>query len=410
MRCGWAGSDDARRMPSPSETGLRPPAGDDAPVERSLEGLRVGLVGPLPPPSGGMANQTRQLARLLEGAGLHVELVQVNAPYPAAWLRNLRGVRALTRLIPYLRRLWSCAGRVELLHVMANSGWAWHLHAAPAIWIGHLRGRPVVVNYRGGEAEAFLARQARWVRATLARSRLLIVPSGFLKGVFATFRIPAEIVPNVVDLSRFTPGNREPGRCHLIVTRNLERLYDVPTAIHAFARVRASHPSARLTIAGSGPERSGLEALCSRLGLGDAVTFTGRLDHAAIADLYRSADLVLNPSSADNMPNALLEAMASGVPIVSTNVGGIPFMVADGKTALLVPPGDPGAMAAAAERMLSDPVLAERLRQAGRAEAASYAWSAVKPVLFDSYARVLRRPASRARAGDPGRVRAGHGG
>jgi glycosyltransferase involved in cell wall biosynthesis len=357
-----------------------------------------------------MANQTRQLARLLEGSGLRVELVQVNAPYPAAWLQNLRGIRAFARLVPYVAGLWRCAGRVDLLHVMANSGWAWHLYAAPAIWIGHLRGRPVVVNYRGGEAETFLSKQVRWVRATLARSTVLIVPSGFLKGVFSAVGISADIVPNVVDLSRFSPGNRRPGRCHLIVTRNLEKLYDIPTAIRAFARIRASHPSARLTIAGSGPERSELETLCSRLGLSDAVRFSGRLDNEELADLYRSAELVLNPSSADNMPNSLLEAMASGVPIVSTNVGGISFMVEDGKTALLVPPGDADAMAVAADRMLSDPALAERLRTAGRVEAERYAWSAVKPVLFDVYARVLRHPARQAFADDPGRMRTGHGG
>src|SRR6187455_3248830 len=123
------------------------------------ERIAIGLVGPLPPPSGGMANQTRQLGRLLDEAGLTVELVQVNRPLRPEWLERLRWLRAGLRLIPYVIRLWRCAGRVDVMHVMANSGWAWHLHAAPAIWIGHVRGVPVIVNYRGGEADAFLARR-----------------------------------------------------------------------------------------------------------------------------------------------------------------------------------------------------------------------------------------------------------
>ncbi len=86
---------------------------------------------------------------------------------------------------------------------MANSGWAWHLFAAPAVWIARWRGRPVVVNYRGGEAEAFMAREARWVVPTLARASAVIVPSGFLAGVFRKHGIGAEIVQNIIDLSRF---------------------------------------------------------------------------------------------------------------------------------------------------------------------------------------------------------------
>ena len=142
---------------------------------------RIGLVGPLPPPSGGMANQTRQLARLLGEEGLDVELVQVNAPYRPPWVEPLRGVRAFFRLAPYLVRLWRAAGRVRLFHVMANSGWAWHLFAAPAVWIARLRGVPVVINYRGGGAEEFFERSLFWVRPTMRLADRVIVPSGFLK-------------------------------------------------------------------------------------------------------------------------------------------------------------------------------------------------------------------------------------
>ena len=116
--------------------------------------------------------------------------------------------------------------------------------------------------------------------------------------------------------------------------------------------------------AGSGPEKRALEALAATLGVAAAVTFTGRLEREAVAALYRDADVALNPSTVDNMPNSLLEALASGVPIVSTNVGGVPHIVQDGTTALLVPPRDPEAMARAALRLLENPELSELHRHA----------------------------------------------
>jgi L-malate glycosyltransferase len=347
------------------------------------------LVGPLPPPSGGMANQTRQLALLLADEGCSVTVVQVNAAYRPAWIGRVRGVRALFRLVPYVWRLWRAARRADLIHVMANSGWAWHLCAMPAIWIARLRRKPVVVNYRGGEAERFLLGQAKWILPTLRRASVVVVPSGFLEAIFSRFGIASEIVPNVVDLERFAPGDSHVGPPHLIVTRNLEEIYDLPTALRAFARVRDKFPGARLTVAGSGPLRDDLERFAAALGIAQDVTFTGRVENERIPELYRAADLLLNPSRIDNMPISLLEAMASGVPIVSTNVGGIPYLVRHGETALLVAPGDALAMAAAAVRVLEDPVFGRQLRAAGLDAAQAYTWSRVRRKLFAVYAHEI---------------------
>ena len=238
-----------------------------------------------------MANQTRQLARLLVEEGIDVQIVQVNAPYWPRWVGSLRGVRALFRLAPFLVRLWGAARRVQLVHVMANSGWAWHLFAAPAIWIAKLRRVPVIVNYRGGGAEEFLARSFFWVRPTMRLADRVVVPSGFLQNVFARFGLTSEIVPNVVDLSRFTPRTANLGsrsdEPHLIVTRNLEALYDIGTAIRALAIVRNTQPGAHMTIAGSGPEREQLSELAQALGLASHVVFAGRLDNDRIGELYQ---------------------------------------------------------------------------------------------------------------------------
>lgn len=356
----------------------------------NCDGLRIGLVGPLSPPAGGMASQTRQLADLLTADGARVTVVQVNAPYRPAWVGGVPVLRALFRLIPYFCMLWRVAGRVELFHIMANSGWSWHLFAAPAVWLAHWRGVAVVVNYRGGEAEKFLQRSGRLVRFTLRRASILAVPSGFLQGVFARFGMWAKIVPNIIDLTRYQPrGGMLCAAPHLIVARNLERLYDNETAIRAFQTVRAQFPGARLTLAGSGLDEPRLRRLVLEQGLGDAVLFSGRLERDAMAALYRSADLVLNPSLADNMPNSLLEAWASGVPVVSTHVGGIPYLARDGVNASLVPPADPVAMAQACVLLLSNEAAWQQRVQAGLQEVKRYTWCCVQPVLTDVYRRAL---------------------
>lgn len=344
-------------------------------------GVRIAVVGPLPPPFGGIANQTRQLAELLRGEGAEVELVQSNRAYSPEWVSGVRVVRAIFRLVPYLVRLWRAAGRADLLHVMANSGRSWHLFAVPAIWIAKLRRVPAVVNYRGGEAESFLARSAPIVRATLAQASALAVPSRFLHEIFMRHGVPSEIVPNIIDSSRFRPAEvtaDRPRQPHVVIARNLEAIYDISTGLRAFRQVVLAMPDARLTVAGSGPERSTLEALARELGISHAVRFPGQIDRDAMAELYRSATVALNPARIDNMPNFVLEALASGLPVISTRVGGVPYIVKDGVTALLVDAGDAEAMAAAVIRVIRDGDLAATLVAAGLEEVRAYVWSNVR--------------------------------
>jgi hypothetical protein len=182
-----------------------------------------------------MANQTLQLAKLLRQENIAVDLIQVNRPYHPKWIGKLRGIRAGFRLIPYLAHLWRSAGQVQLFHIMANSGWSWHLFAAPAIWMARIRGKAVVINYRGGEADSFFNKSFLWVKPSLSQADAIIVPSGFLEQVFEKRGFSTRIVPNIIDLSRFTARpaagpSTNPGAPHIIVTRNLEPIYDNATA------------------------------------------------------------------------------------------------------------------------------------------------------------------------------------
>jgi glycosyltransferase involved in cell wall biosynthesis len=357
--------------------------------------MQIGLVGPLPPPSGGMANQTHLLAQLLRDEGAIVHIIQVNAPYRPTWIGKVRGMRELFRLIPYLFQLWMATEKVDIFHIMANSGWSWHLVAAPAVWMARLRGIPVVVNYRGGGAESFLNRSFSLVNLTLKRAKRIVVPSVYLMQIFAKWDVPSTIVPNVIDLTRFNPKGRPINektnpisrdcKKHIIVTRNLEQIYDIGAAIRAFRLVQQRLPEVRLTIAGSGSEFRKLESLVIEFEMDDKVTFTGRLDNHRMAQLYNSADVMLNPSTVDNMPISILEALASGVPVVSTDVGGVPYVVEDGKTAVLVPVGDYKAMAEELVKMLTDDALARRISSAGLEVVKKYTWPQVKHRWLEVY-------------------------
>jgi glycosyltransferase involved in cell wall biosynthesis len=352
--------------------------------------LRVVIVGPLPPPAGGMSDQVIQLSELLRQEGALVDVVQTNPPYRPAWVGSIRGLRALVRLVPYAVALWRAARAADVFHVMANSGWAWHLFATPAIWVARLRDVPCIVVYHGGEADAFLSRSASLVAPTLRSASVLVVPSGYLQRVFEAHGLKSRIVPNVVDLSLFRPGAaRLSGAPHVVVARNLEPLYDIPTALRAFAQIRQRTVGATMTIAGSGSERDPLARMADELGLEGAVRFAGRLSRDEMAELLARADLMLNPSTVDNMPVSILEAMASGVPVVSTRVGGIPYLLDDERTALLVEARNPSAMADAASRLLRDKALAQRIRDAAAADVRQYAWPRVRGLFAAVYDEVL---------------------
>ncbi len=357
------------------------------------ESPQVVVVGPAPPPSGGMANQCEQLTRLLKVEGVQVIFVRTNEPYFPAWIGRVPAVRAFCRLIPFVRNLWKATSKADVVHIFANSGWAWYFFCAPAMVIGRLCATPVIVNYRGGNADPFLEKAPRFVLRMLANASLIVTPSAFLKRVFSKYGLDAQIIPNIIDLSRFRPRDMASfgDSPHVIVTRNLEPIYDIPTALKAFSIVVGKFPNARLTVAGTGPELASLRLLASELNLTHAVTFSGRIDNANIPQLYASADCMINSSTVDNMPISILEALACGVPVVSTSAGGIPDMVEQGVSALLVPVGDSEAIARDVIRVLDDPQFAAQMVRSGVAEARKYSWPQVRSKWLDAYAQSARK-------------------
>lgn len=350
----------------------------------------IALVGPLPPPSGGMANQAELLYDCLSSGGIKIVFIRTNCEYRPNWIKNIRGLRAIFRLVFYFVEIWFTAKHVKLFHVLSNSGWSWYLFSVPVLVIAKSRGVPVMINYRGGEAETFFKRSWRWVKPTLKLATLITVPTGYLQQVFKKRGIETAIVPNIINLKQFSPSAKtDKQRLHIIVTRNLEQIYGIDTVIRSFAKLVERFPNAILTVAGSGPQLQALKDLRASLSLNDKVNFIGRLNRDQMAALYQSADLMLNASHVDNSPNSIIEALASGVPVVSSSVGGIPFLVSHDMHALLLSENIEKEMASASIRLIEDTTLRKKLIANGVELARKFDWNSVRPVLMASYESTL---------------------
>ena len=347
-----------------------------------------------------MAVQARGLAHALAEAGTPVTVVPTNVSLgPLAWIRGARGI---VNLCIYLLRLLVALPRADVVHIMAASGLSFFLFTVPAVLLGRIAGRRVLVNYRGGLAESFLHRRGRWVLPVLKLCHRLIVPSGFLKEVFDRVGLRPEVVPNYIDLARFSspsePGDgAEQHGPRILVTRTLEPIYNIGAALDAFRRVSSRIPGAELIIAGDGSLRRSLEKRVKEENL-SGVTFLGRVDATRIPELYSRADLALNPTNVDNMPISVLEAFAAGVPVVSTRAGGVSYLITHQVNGLLAEVGDARGLAACMLKVLRQPEMAKRLASAGRAFVESFSLEVVRVTWQSLYRQEAR---NRTGAGSP---------
>jgi glycosyltransferase involved in cell wall biosynthesis len=339
---------------------------------------KIALVAPGPEILGGHSVQARALAAALRGDGYDVAVVRIDPRFPRGlgWLRRRRYLRTVLNQALYVPSLLTLR-RADVVHIFSASYWSFLLAPVPAMLAARGLGKRVVLNYHSGEAEDHLGRWGRLVHPWLRLANEIVVPSEYLKDVFARHGYRARVVPNVVDTGRFRYRERMPLRPRLLSTRNLEPYYRVDNTLHAFALLKARYPDATLTVAGFGSEEARLRRLAASLATA-GISFVGRVDPGAMPDLCAAADVFVNSSVVDNQPLSVLEAFAAGLPVVSTATGGIAALVRDGVTGLTVPAGDPPAMAKAVTTLLEDPEAARRMARRARREVEAHAWSHVR--------------------------------
>ncbi len=250
-----------------------------------------------------------------------------------------------------------------------------------------------MLNYRGGEAAVFFQQYQWLVRPVFRLADSVTVPSRFLAEIIGThFAVPVVIVPNILDLSVFRYRERTRFQPNLVVTRHLEKMYDIESVLRAFQVVQERYLEASLWIVGSGTEEARLRSLSVELAL-RGVRFLGHVAQADLPAIFEERDILINASRVDNFPGALLEASASGMAVVTTAAGGIPFIYQDGKDAVLVEPGDWRGLGLAVLKVLDQPSLALNLTREAALLARSCEWKTVRKHLYAAYGRPFQEQA-----------------
>jgi L-malate glycosyltransferase len=348
--------------------------------------MRVALIASGPGSTGGQEVQAAALQDRLREEGHQVTRIPIDPSFPPSllWVRRWPYARTLINqalYVPSLKRL----REVDVAHIFSASFWSFLLAPAPAIAVARLYRKRVVLHYHSGEAEAHLARWGLLVHPLLRWVDDIVVPSEYLKEVFARHGHRARVIRNIVDTERFRYRDRPPLRPRFLSARSLEPHYRVDVTIRAFSQLKARYPEATLTVAGSGSQEKHLRSLAAAVG-GGGVRFAGAVDPREMPELYEEADILLNASVVDNQPVSVLEAFAAGLPVVSTATGDLANLIRHRTTGLLVPREDPTAMADAATYLLGNPNRAQMIARSARQEAEKYCWESVRSSWLAVYA------------------------
>ncbi|RZJ70872.1 glycosyltransferase family 4 protein [Flavobacterium sp.] len=232
---------------------------------------------------------------------------------------------------------------------------------------------------RGGNLPERLAKSPKLCKMIFANSYKNIAPSGYLMDAFAKAGFDnLTYVPNTLEVDNYEFWPRTNLRPKLFWVRSFSPIYNPKMAIDVLKILKREFPDASLCMVG--PDKNGFQSeIVSYARQNDvAVAFTGKLSKPQWHELSREYDIFINTTHYDNTPVSVIEAMALGLPVVSTNVGGIPFLLEHDKTALLVEDSDVEAMVANIVKLVSDQDVSQRLANQARSLVETFDWHKIK--------------------------------
>ena len=317
------------------------------------------------------------------GINAQVDLLQQFINQEDGWQADIFSTKGnpIRRCIAFFKLLCK-ARRYDIIHIHACSYWGM-VPALFGIIAGKLWRKRTIITYHGGEAKEYFAKRAAFVRRWLGRADEVIVLSGFLKEIFDQYQIPCVVIPNIVVLRPQTEHTATIAP-KFISIRHLEPLYNIPCILQAYEQVLKVYPEATLDILGRGSQREALEAYVEEHQL-TGVTFVGQVPNDKIYDYFANASIMLSAPKIDNMPVSILEAMNAGLLVISSRVGGVPYMIEDGKTGLLFESENSNDLADKMLWALEHPAEVQTITTNAQAEVQKYEWENVKQQLMKVY-------------------------
>jgi glycosyltransferase involved in cell wall biosynthesis len=242
----------------------------------------------------------------------------------------------------------------------------------------------------GGKLPEFIEKNPRRAKSVLGRADRLVAPSAILAGRIGAHGFDVRVIPNVIEIGSYAFRERRRPKPKLLWMRSFHPVNNPEMAIEVLLELRKFHPNATLTMAGmdKGLEPK-IKKMAEELNLSDSVSFPGFLDPEQKRRVFSEADIFLNTNRFDNMPVAVVEACACGLPVVATRVGGLPFLISDGRNGLLVENENAREMTEAVKLLLEDKSLARK--------------SAVRASWEKLFTEVLSRKRENSAAGFPAR-------
>ena len=293
------------------------------------------------------------------------------------------------RVLDIVQTLLALHSKVDVQCLQVFSGPSFVV-ADVASFLGRHLGQKLIYHLHGGALPIFMSRYPRWAERVLRRADAIVAPSTFLARAARDRGFEVQVIPNLLDISQYPFRQRSAVRPVLLWMRAFHAGYNPQLALRVVAHLRDTVPGIKLTMAGK--DKGLLEQvtkLAEELGLDSIVQFPGFLNMAGKVAAGQAHDIYLNTNHVDNMPVTVLEMAAMGLPIVATNVGGIPDLLSHEETALLVPDGDEEAMVRAVLRLLSEPDLVARLSSNGRQLAQKSSWDNVRPLWEAVFRQVM---------------------
>jgi len=297
------------------------------------------------------------------------------------------------RLADTVQYLVSNAGQCSLI-VQEVYGGRNFILVDVASMVAKRSGRPILMVLHGGSLPELIKKYPAWTRRVLGRASALIAPSAYLaREVSEAHGFRVEVIPNVVDVTGYPYRQRTDIQPRLFWMRAFRDLYNPGMAVRVLEKVRTRYPGARLIMAGKDfGELGRTQELVRTRGLEACVSFPGFLSFDAKIQAAEQSDIFLNTSRIDNMPVAIVEAWAMGLPVISTRVGGVPDLVIDGENGLLTGNDNDAEMAEAVFRLIEEPSLARQLSMSGKARAESSSCEAVIPRWEDVFRKTISLP------------------